>query len=150
MLDQIEAIKSKINLFLAVILMSSCANSDPTNMPLDQRHCNLINEAINLDRLQQYYHIDTFPDRIPLIVVIGKKGVNCKDLVKFGKPVKVVGRINTSSQDDEVYLELTKIDVTNNAALVNFKYAPEGIRGEIKFKKLNSRWTIFDSTIVEL
>ena len=127
-------------------LMSSCVNASLDDMPLDQSYCSLIKETINLDELQQYYHIDVFPERSPLIVVVAEKGFNCIDLVKFDKPVTVTDKRSTP---DEVYLEITKIDVTHSTAFISFRYAPEGIRGEIKFKKIDSRWAISTNTIVE-
>lgn len=149
MFNKIADIKSKKYLLLSVFLISGCANSGPNNASLNQDYCTLIKGTINLEGLQQYYHIDTFPDRVPLIVSVENEDVNCKDLVKFGTAVEVIKKENSPISGDDKHLALTKIEVANDYAIVNFKYIQEGIRGEIKFKKNNSKWVVDHSKIVE-
>lgn len=146
---KITNIRFKKYLFLSAFFMSGCVNSDPSQISLDQDYCSLVKETIGLDKLQQYYHVDTFPKRSPLTVVVGNKDVECKNLEKFGKPVSILYKGDASSQGVGEYLELTNVDVTNASALVNFSYDPEGIKGEITFKKVDSKWVVVDSILVE-
>ena len=150
MFNKIVGIRLKAYLFLSVFSISGCVNSDSSQVPFNQDYCNLIAETINFDRLQQYYHIDVFPERSPLIVVVEKMDFKCAGMVKFGKQVKLLSKSDASSQSNEAYLEFTKVDITNNVAITNFNYGPEGIRGEIKFVKINSVWKVDESFIVEL
>jgi len=151
MFNKMTKMKSaRIWLFL-VFLISGCANISTVNTPSHQSYCNLVRQTIDLDKLQQYYHIDTFPDRSPLVVGVREKGdVSCTELTKFGKPVKIVDLVKASNQEYKNYLELTRIKVVTDHAMVNFKYDPEGLQGEITFKKYNSEWMIEQSTLVEL
>jgi len=150
MFKQIADIKFRAYLFFPVMFVSGCANSDTNKIPLDLGYCSLVEETINLDRLQPYYHVDTFPERIPLVVAVRNKEVNCKNLEKFGKSVKIIYVDDSYNRVNEEYLDVTKLNVNNASALVNFHYSPEGIRGEIKFTKIDSRWVIDSSIIVEM
>lgn len=147
--DKIDNMKSKVFLLLSAFLISYCANSAPNNTPLDQGFCSLIKETINLDKLQQYYHVSVSHDRSPLVLILEKKGVNCKNLVKFGKPIKVINSRNATRKEAGAYLEIIKIDVYNHSALVNFNYSPEGIRGEITFEREGAKWVIGASNVTE-
>ncbi|MDX1696470.1 MAG: hypothetical protein R3208_22080 [Ketobacteraceae bacterium] len=140
-------------LLVSAFVVSGCAHSGQTPGPNPQTICGLVESTINLDKLQQYYHIDSFPERIPLVVTIANQDVDCPDLEKFGMAVKVQYRSAEAAPGDTAYktsLDIKAINFENDTAQVYFSYPPEGIRGEIEFKKVSFDWRIQHSVIVEM
>ena len=104
--------------------------------------------TLDLEDLQQYYHVDVFPERSPLIVVsplLMRSGVS---LQKFGRPI-VYMEPDKAHASGLPYLEFTEISIDNAIAKVAFRYAVEGLRGAAEFQKVSGAWTVTSSRLLE-
>lgn len=109
---------------------------------------NIFQKAIDLPKLQQYYHIDKHPDRSPLILAVHDTISKNISLHKFGKPVLIINKTNTEEQYKS-QLSCTKFNLAKNAASIDFKYSVEGIKVKIEFIKSNDLWVVKESLLLE-
>jgi hypothetical protein len=136
------------------ILLSVCTNSSAEKIATDSEICSVVQSVINLDKLQQYYHVDTFPERIPLNISVSASDnvtvSNCLNLEKFGQAVNIVSDNNSSKFVEGLRMKLSINDIKKTSMIVSFSYMPEGIKGEVTLLNLDSNWTIKESKIIEM
>jgi len=96
--------------------------------------------------LTGYFHVDTIPDRKPLVVVADVDPSVLSSLEKFGEPV--VAR-RTKPAGDAPCFEVTALTIDGNRASIGFRYAPEGVSGTAALRRSGGRWTIADFDIWE-
>jgi hypothetical protein len=100
--------------------------------------------TIDLPALEGYFH-PTSPNRKPLLVLKNDQVENLS-LEKFGEPVKFVSADGAKGLP---VFEFTAVEVKDNAASVSFKYAVEGIKGKVNFKKEGDSWQVVSKEITE-
>lgn len=108
----------------------------------------VIQKAIDLAKLQQYYHINEIPNRFPLIILKNDKIPSILKLNKFGKQVEILDE-STITKQNKAYLVFSKTNITENTASIHFSYPIEGIRVRIEFIKKDNKWLIKESELVE-
>ena len=141
----------KIWLYLPfLVTLSSCIQADTTLKAPENSYCQIIDKVINLPELQQYFHVNVYPERIPLIVLAEHFISKCSKLNKFGKPIKIVSSNNEIDPSSIEYLKLTKVNISLVNAEITFSYKPEGVKGKVKLKKEKSQWAVSESQIVEM
>ena len=101
---------------------------------------------IDLDVLQQYYHVDEVKGRKPLLIVRNKYMKHEPRLTKFGESVRFVSQ---SEAGDRPYLVFTNIEIAGETASVNFQYPVEGVLGSVNLRKLNASWRVEDRELYE-
>ena len=106
----------------------------------------LIQATIDLPALQAYYHVEQDPTRKPLVILMNKVLSQQLSLSKFGVPVVFLSRAEIG---DRPYLEVTKLTENEAAAVIEFLYPIEGIRGTVHFKKTGETWTVETHELVE-
>lgn len=85
--------------------------------------------VIDLPELQQYYRIDEFPERKPLIVIKNKFIKGPFRLNKFNEPVVLMTKDDTFYKGISHYFEFAEIQENNNIIDIKFRYPVEGIVG---------------------
>lgn len=135
---------------LFFILVYGCAQANTTVNTLNNSYCKIVEKTINLPILQQYYHINTYPERVPLIVVVDRFVSNCAELKKFDKSIKVMDSIHSKELQNETYIKITIENIDPATIKVTFAYKLEGIKGRIKLIRDNSKWVVSESKIVEI
>ncbi len=129
--------------------ISGCTHADSTKNLTEITYCELVEQTINLPELQGYFHIDVFPKRSPLTLSVDQYVSACSDLVKFGKPINILSLKEAKKHTSVGYLEFAIARVTSTYAEIEFKYAPEGIIGDLKLELIDSSWVVSESKIVE-
>jgi hypothetical protein len=104
--------------------------------------------TIDLEALEQYYHINELPDRRPLVILQNKITANKPRLIKFGVPVKYAN-LTKNEKGRLPYLEFTKVDIHTYTAKVDFIYPVEGIAGTVNFRKKEGLWKVEKFRLVE-
>lgn len=153
----IIALAVGVGIFSAVACQKSLEATDTdAPAPLAQKEArmnltqadlkSLVQAVIDLEALQNYYHVADAPDRKPLILL--KNDVVDRDLglSKFGVPVQFLVRDEAGQKP---YLEVTKAVVTGDSAVMEFRYPVEGIHGTVQFKKAGGRWQVENHKLVE-
>lgn len=110
----------------------ACSNSDINK---------IIDAVINSTALEPYYHVDELPERKPLR--IQRNSLLAKDVIlsKFGVPVVFV--------DEHPHLAFTRIDIGKEKAKIDFRYIPEGIRGEVWLNHITCDWVVTKTSVIE-
>lgn len=103
---------------------------------------NIIKQSLDYSELQQYYHVDELPDRLPLkIAMTGLiNPYTTQGIEKFGSQIHLI-RINPSEPKDN-YLEFSDWKVDKHNLEFRLLYKPEGIIVDYFFGKVNDNWNI--------
>jgi len=106
----------------------------------------IVKVAIDLPELQEYFHVETLPNRKPLIIKVPEEieSVSLKSIKKFGQSVKEYREIGNAP----VY-EITKFKASDHGVSFDAIYMVEGIKISYEFKKVEGRWVVSKSAIVE-
>jgi hypothetical protein len=96
--------------------------------------------------LAGYFHVDTIPERKPLVVVADVDPSVLSSLKKFGEPI--VAR-RTKPAGGAPCFEVTVLKIDGDRASVEFRYAPEGVSGTAALRRFGGQWTIADFDIWE-
>jgi len=104
--------------------------------------------TLDVEQLQPYFHVETFPERSPLVVVAPALSEQGAKLQKFGRPVVFKTR-EEAVESGGPYFEFKEIAVESGRATVRFEYPPEGIRGEIELAQTEASWKVVAARLVE-
>ncbi len=124
---------------VALIGFNSCVEANMTNVPLLQL-------VLDLPELQQYYHVDSLPERSPLRLVCSDPACADASLEKFGAPVEVSP---AAPEGDQPYLEITRFDQQASSAEVEFRYPVEGVVGRVSLSKTGDTWSVTEARLAE-
>jgi len=111
----------------------------------------IIKLSINLPELQQYFHIDSDPSRIPLIISEFRlvKQVNMTGITKFGKDIVIKKAEDLRANQNRSYLQIENWSYTENTLKFQYLYTIEGILVSYGFVKKNGAWVLENSSIKE-
>lgn len=98
--------------------------------------------------LQQYFHVDTLPERKPLIILKNAFFSQPPSLVMFGAPV-AFRTVQELQEDNKPYIEFVNLKLDQGRANVEFHYPPEGVLGNALLQKEQETWTIETFSISE-
>lgn len=111
----------------------------------------IIELAIELPELQQYFHIDLDSTRVPLIIKeFGT--VNTKNLIglqKFGQQVQVMDEQTIKEKKIKAFLNIGDWTFGGDNLRLQMEYSVEGITVNMRLNRINSRLVIVDSLIFE-
>ncbi len=145
-MKQIEKI-----LILALISISPFAFGQERERIPGSEIKEIIELAIELPELQQYFHIDEKPSRAPLIIkefgIVNSK--NLDGLKKFGLPIKVINEKTIKEKGIEAYLNIGDWTYVGNTLRLQIDYTVEGITINFMLNRVNGEWKIIDSIILE-
>jgi len=130
-------------------ILSGYTYASTSKVPSKNDTCTLIQLTVNLKSLQQYFHIDKYPDRKPLKLVLNNIRVNCSTLVKFEHPIKIIDKSNANISKTP-FFEISNIIFSNNNVKIFFEYNIEGIKGSVKYRFNNNTWSYYDLSIIEM
>jgi len=105
--------------------------------------------TLDLPELQQYYHINEAPNRVPLIVVKNEFMNSKFKLKKFDKPVILLTKEKIRQKKIVTYFKFTDVKQKGNSLIIKFRYPVEGLAGKVIFKKTGNNWKIIDHFIAE-
>jgi hypothetical protein len=111
----------------------------------------ILQQAIDLPELQQYYHLDIDSTRKPLKIkefgIINK--TTLMGVQKFGEPVSVINKQEVDSSETKNYLGIGDWTNVNDQLRLQLYYPVEGITINYMFKKDSNKWVLIDSKIME-
>lgn len=103
---------------------------------------------IDLPVLTPYWHTDTLPERMPLILVLNDVTPRCLRLTKFGQPVLILERPEIERRK-LAFLEITALEVKGDAATAELRYDVEGVTVAATLTRKDGSWTVQDAKAVE-
>jgi hypothetical protein len=105
--------------------------------------------SIDLDELQQYYHVNKDEGRKPLIIYNDGTVPNNLTLTKFGEPVKFMTIAELFFYNKQAYLDFERFEITSNSADIEFHYNIEGLTIKLTLEKVDDNWTIKTKKLTE-
>lgn len=101
----------------------------------------VIEIAIELPELQQYFHVDKDSTRIPLRIkefgTVNSK--NLKGLQKFGVPNKVIEEKSIKEENIDTYLNIGDWTYGGNNLRLQMDYSIEGITINMRLNRINGK-----------
>ena len=138
--------RKTIFLIMLLVIVSSCDYRSVKSNDVQD----VAKKVLDLPQLQQYFHVNRFPDRKPLIIVKDSSITEKLRLMKFGVPVRFLNQSKIERDNIQAYIKFMTFVVQNEAAYVMFSYPVEGMIVRVKLtKKQDGSWVIIDSAIVE-
>jgi len=144
----------KLKTFIIAIGILTCTTTlfgqERELMPIDEIR-EVIKLAIDLPELQQYYHNKTDSSRIPLI--INEYGLinseNMEGIKKFGKEIVIISESEINEKGIKNYLHIGDWTYGGYALRLQLSYVIEGILINYRFVKIEGKWIIENSLIME-
>jgi hypothetical protein len=120
---------------------SDAAEPAAAASPEDLR--DVLQEVMNDAELQPYLHLE-LPGRYPLKISAADLPSGA-EILKGPEPVEIVA----APEGDAPVLVFTEISIQGDQARVTYRYDVEGVRGSATVKKLDGRWQLTSSRVVE-
>ena len=132
----------------------TCTNTvlgqERERMPVEEVR-EIIQLAIDLPELQEYYHIKTDSSRIPLIIaeygLINSK--NMKGINKFGNEIIILNESEIRGKHLKNYLQIGDWTYVGNTLRLQLSYTVEGIIINYMFVRKDEKWIVENSLIME-
>jgi len=147
-----NAIKLACILLFVCVPIVSC-HENPTNQTTVTE--SILQAVIDSPDVDQFFHIDIFPYRKPLLLT--GAGIGDARLSKFGEPVKILQGRELEKYDNDAllgkyppyYLKVTSIKIASDGkqATVKLDYPAEGVLCSIQLKK-NETWDVEKCKII--
>ena len=107
--------------------------------------------ALDLPKLQQYFHIDTDTTRIQIIIQYfgDAKHNNLTGVKKFGRQIEIITEEEIKKQQIKFYFVLGDWVCGLNSVRLQLSYVGEGLTTSYMFKKVDNKWTLLNSELWE-
>jgi hypothetical protein len=107
--------------------------------------------ALDLPKLQQYFHIDTDTTRKQIVIqYFGDARHNyLTGVEKFGRQIKIMTEEEIKKQQFKYYFVLGDWVCGLNSVRLQLSYVGEGLTTSYMFKKVDDKWTILNSELWE-
>jgi len=107
--------------------------------------------ALDLPKLQQYFHVDTDSTRKQIFIQYfgDAKHNNLIGVNKFGRQIKILTEQEIKNQNTKYYFVLGDWVCGRNSIRMQLSYVGEGLTASYMFKNIDGRWTIVNSELWE-
>ena len=107
--------------------------------------------ALDLPKLQQYFHIDTDTTRKQIVIQYfgDAKHNNLTGVNKFRKQIRIMTEDEIKKQEIKFYFVLGDWVCGLNSLRLQLSYVGEGLTTSYMFKKVDDKWTILNSELWE-
>lgn len=133
------------NLFLA-LLFSSISMFTQAQTQEDKQ--NVIQQCIDINDLQSYYHPTTIDGKQVLVILENDETEPLK-LQQYGSPVKHYDMESLFAFNYKAFLKFKKITIRGNRAEVLMSYDIENVKVSVYFEKLEDKWQKKKHTIMK-
>jgi hypothetical protein len=107
--------------------------------------------ALDIPKLQQYFHIDTDTTRKQIVIQYfgDAKHNKLRGVKKFGRQIKILTEEEIKKQQIKFYFVLGDLVCGLNSVRLQLSYVGEGLKTSYMFKKVDNKWTILNSELSE-
>ena len=107
--------------------------------------------ALDLPKLQQYFHVDTDTTRKQVIIQYfgDAEHNNLIGVQKFGRQIKIMTEEEIKKQQIKFYFVLGDWVCGLNSVRLQLSFVGEGLTTSYMFKKVEDKWTILNSELWE-
>lgn len=107
--------------------------------------------ALDLPKLQQYFHVDTDTSRKQIVIqYFGEANHNnLKGVIKFDKQISILTEEEIKKRQIKYYFVLGDWVCLQNRVRMQLSYVGEGLTASYMFKKIDDKWIILGSELWE-
>lgn len=146
-----KQILTSILLYFCFISSGFGQTSDQTDTLLPKDFQDIFQMAIDLESLQQYYHIDADSSRRQVVFQFfgNAKHDKLKGVNKFGRQVIIMSEDEIKGKQIKSYFVVGDWVCFKNSVRLQLEYPIEGLIISYMFKKINNHWIIVNSNLAE-
>ena len=143
--------KFKISILILIIGISNLTFGQKIQKLPNNELWEIIELTINLPELQQYFHIESNPERIPIkIKEFGEiNASNLSGIKKFGTEILVLKNEEIKRKEISDYLNVADWTLVDNHLRIQLNYLIEGITVNYIFERTDSKWKIKSTELWE-
>jgi len=143
--------KFKISLLILIIGISNLTFGQKNQKLPNNELREIIQLSINLPELQQYFHIELHPERLPIkIKEFGKiNATNLSGIEKFGTEILILKNEEINQKEISDYLNIADWTLVGNHLRLQLNYLIEGITVNYMFERTDSKWKIKSTELWE-
>lgn len=136
--------------FWAFVFSQLVFSQTEKTMPIDEIQ-SVLQVALDLPALQEYFHLEADASRRPLIIQEHEliNAANLKGIYKFGEAINVLSQEDIKKKQVGAYLEISEWMYSESDFTLQWVYDIEGVRVDYVFKKNNGRWNLLEAILVE-
>ena len=111
----------------------------------------VIELALNLPELQQYFHIDTNLERLPIkLKEFGEiNSTNLSGIKKYGTEILILKNEEIKQKNVSDYLNIADWTYVGDSLRLQMNYLIEGITVNYMFERIDSKWQIKSTELWE-
>jgi hypothetical protein len=143
--------KYKISLLILVIGISNLTFGQKIQKLPNNELRVIIELALNLPELQQYFHIDSNPERLPIkFKEFGDiNATNLRGIKKFGTEVLILKNEELKQKNISDYLNVGDWTYVGNTLRLQLEYPIERINANYVFERVDTKWKIKSTELWE-
>ena len=143
--------KLKILLLILTIGISNVTFGQENQKLPNNELREIIELALNLPELQQYFHIDSNPERLPIkLKEFGQiNSTNLNGIKKFGTEILILKSAEIKQKKVADYLNVADWTYVGNHLRLQLNYLIEGITVNYMFERVDSKWNIKSTELWE-
>ncbi len=143
--------KFKTSLLILIIGISNLTFGQKIQKLPNNELREIIELTLNLPELQQYFHIESHPERLPIkIKEFGDiNETNLNGIEKFGIGILVFKNEEIKRKKIPDYLNVADWTLSDNHLRVQLNYLIEGITINYMFERTDSKWKIKSTELWE-
>jgi hypothetical protein len=107
--------------------------------------------ALEHPQLKPYYHIETYPKRLPLKIkefgAINK--TNFENFEILGKPVLIIDRKDIFAMNVQDYINIADFSPVNNTLRLQLEYVIESVTANFIIHKIDDNWVVISINLAE-
>jgi len=143
--------KLKILLLILTIGISNSTFGQKNQKLPNNELREIIELALNLPELQQYFHIDSNPERLPLkLKEFGEiNSTNLNGIKKYGTEILILKNEEIIQKNISDYIIVGDWTYVDNSLRLQLNYLIEGITVNYMFERIDSKWNIKSTELWE-
>lgn len=143
--------KLKILLLILTIGISNLTFGQENQKLPNNELREIIELALNLSELQQYFHIDSNPERLPIkLKEFGEiNSTNLSGIKKYGTEILILKNEEIKQKNVSDYINVADWTYVGNSLRLQLDYLIEGITVNYMFERIDSKWKIKSTELWE-
>lgn len=145
--------RTKLKILLLILTIGTSnltCGQENKNLPNNELR-EVIKLALNLPELEQYFHIDTNPERLPIkLKEFGEiNSTNLSGIKKYGTEILILKNDEIEQKNIADYLNIADWTYVGNSLRLQMNYSIEGITVNYMFERIDSKWKIKSTELWE-
>ncbi len=145
--------RTKLKILLLILTIGTSnwtCGQENKNLPNNELR-EVVKLVLNLPELEQYFHLDTNPERLPVkLKEFGEiNSTNLSGIKKYGTEILILKNDEIEQKNIADYLNIADWTYVGNSLRLQINYSIEGITVNYMFERIDSKWKIKSTELWE-